>query len=78
MGDYNRELEEQQKGLYPKYTLINNETDKPEQGEYFILKPLEDPAAIKALEVYAEHTHNKLLANDIYDWLVSLGLRSSN
>lgn len=74
MGDYNREIEEQEKGLYPKYTLINNETGKNAEGEYFILKPLQDPAAVKALLAYAEHTHNKLVANDIRDWLVRLGV----
>lgn len=74
MGDYNREIEEQQRGLYPKYTLINNETGKKAVGEYFILKPQEDPAAVKALLAYADHTSNRLLANDIRDWLARLGV----
>jgi hypothetical protein len=69
MGVHNREIEEQQ-GLFNKYTLINNETGKAAEGEYFILK-LTDPAALKALLTYADHTDNLLLANDLRDLVAS-------
>jgi len=66
------------KGLYSKYTLINNDTSKPVTGKYFILKPENDIAAVKALLTYAENTDNKLLSNDILDWLKNLNIEQDN
>lgn len=69
-------MEDQNKGLYNKYQIINRETGQEVEGDYFVLKPSKDQAARVALHAYAEHTHNKLLANDIYAWLARLGLNT--
>lgn len=71
MGDYRKEIEYFE-GLYPKYKLINTNTGKEAEGEYFVLKPSSDFAARKALITYAEHTKDALLASDIRDWIEQL------
>jgi|SRR5690625_3689085 len=63
----------EQKGLFNKYTIINNETGKEVEGSYFVLNPETDLAAIDALIAYAKSTQNKELAKDIYRWLDLLG-----
>ena len=55
-------------GLYPKYTVINNQTGL-EVYDCFILKPTKDKAARLALLYYAEICGNEQLANDIKLWL---------
>lgn len=40
---------DQDKGLYNKYQIINRETGQEAKGVYFVLKPLNDPAARAAL-----------------------------
>ncbi|MCM3257125.1 hypothetical protein M3664_04920 [Paenibacillus lautus] len=57
------------KGLYKKYTIINNETGQEVEGEYFVLKPENDPAARAALIHYATRTENKELGKDIVMWV---------
>lgn len=56
------------KGLYNKYTVINNVTNE-EVKDCFVLKPTSDEAAKKALLYYAEICGNEQLANDIKSWL---------
>ncbi|GIO33105.1 hypothetical protein J2TS6_42460 [Paenibacillus albilobatus] len=56
-------------GLYKKYTVINNDTGKEVEGEYFILKPENDPAARAALIHYAVNSDNKQLGEDIILWV---------
>lgn len=58
-----------EKGLYEKYTLINNETGEEVQENFFILKPEKDEAARKALLAYAEATDNEQLADDLRNWV---------
>ncbi|MCP1134365.1 hypothetical protein NKT34_13755 [Paenibacillus polysaccharolyticus] len=60
------------KGLYNKYTVINRETGKEAEGDYFILKPGKDKAARMALLEYAASTDNTLLAVDLYVWVKKL------
>lgn len=57
-----------QKGLYAKYMVIKV-VDGTVIEDCFILRPDKDPAAVKALQAYAEATENKVLANDIYAWV---------
>src|SRR5690554_792173 len=64
--------EEQVKGLFNKYQIINRETGEEVEGQYFVLKPEKDHAARAALEKYAEITNNEQLEQDIYAWLHSL------
>lgn len=56
-------------GLYNKYQIINRETGEEAQGEYFVLKPANDPAARAALRAYARVTDNDQLSEDITAWL---------
>jgi len=65
MGDQN-------KGLYNKYRVINRETGQEAEGEYFVLKPVKDPAARAALEAYAEATNNENLRVDLFAWLETM------
>jgi uncharacterized Zn finger protein (UPF0148 family) len=61
-----------QKGLYNKYQIINRETGNEADGQYFVLKPVNDPAARAALMAYAEASDNQQLAMDITVWVSSL------
>ncbi|TYA10972.1 hypothetical protein FRY98_24715 [Paenibacillus faecis] len=65
MGDLN-------KGLYNKYQIINRETGREVEGDYFVLKPATDPAARAALEAYAEATNNENLKVDLFAWLETM------
>ena len=58
----------EQKGLFNKYTIINNETGEEVEGSYFVLKPETDKAARNALRIYACLTENKNLAEDLFKW----------
>lgn len=55
-------------GLYPKYTVTNNRTGL-EVYDCFVLKPMKDEAARKALLYYADICGNEVLKNDIKAWL---------
>lgn len=57
------------KGLYNKYTVINNETGKEIDGPAFILRPDRDHAAVQALRIYAIYTTNDVLSRDITEWM---------
>ncbi|MFK3938918.1 hypothetical protein ACI2JA_15570 [Alkalihalobacillus sp. NPDC078783] len=61
-----------EKGLYEKYTVINNETAKPVEGFTFTLSPEKDPAAAYALKKYAEMTTNEQLATEIECYIESM------
>lgn len=65
---FNCVQEEPKKGLYNKFTVINNETGE-EVKDCFVLRPEIDYAARQALETYALCTPNKELMVDIYNWL---------
>ena len=56
------------KGLYAKYTVINNDTGLSVPN-CFVLKPMKDEAARLALLYYANICDNRYLANDIKLWL---------
>lgn len=71
-------MSDNQKGLYDKYTVINNETQKPIDGPAFILRPDRDPYAIAALQRYAELTVNEILAQDITGWIEVMELMGSD
>jgi hypothetical protein len=64
-----KNVSDNEKGLYNKYTVINNETGKPIEGEAFILRPDKDDMALIALEAYAEATENQSLKQDIKEWV---------
>lgn len=55
-------------GLYSKYKIINRETGEEAYG-CFVLKPLNDPAAVAALECYIQECRNLELAQDLALWL---------
>lgn len=65
-------MSDQTKGLYNKYQIINRETGKESEGDYFVLKPVTDPAARAALMAYAEATDNEQLATEISLWVSML------
>jgi len=62
------------RGLYDKYKILDGETGEEKQGTYFVLKPDTDPAAIAALQKYAEITTNEELAEHISCWIDGLKL----
>jgi hypothetical protein len=62
-------MSENEKGLYKKYTVINNDTGKEIEGEAFILRPDRDITAVVALEAYAETTENQALKQDLKEWV---------
>jgi len=55
------------KGLYEKYTVINNKTGKQIKDMVFVLRPDRDVVALKALETYVEYTGNIFLKEDLRD-----------
>ena len=59
------------KGLYSKYTVIDNTTHEVIQ-DCFVLRPDKDPTAEDALLFYAEATQNEELAVDLAHWLQEL------
>ena len=62
----------EQKGLFNKYTIINNETGKEVEGSYFVLKPETDEDAREAIRAYAYLTKNEKLAEDLFGWMYEL------
>ncbi|EHQ63657.1 hypothetical protein PDENDC454_04299 [Paenibacillus dendritiformis C454] len=56
------------KGLYNKYTVINNETGQV-VGGCFVLRPHKDFAACMAMYEYADRTNDVELAQDIREML---------
>lgn len=65
-------MSDQDRGLYNKYQIIKRETGQEAEGEYFVLKPVKDPAARAALEAYAEATNNENLRVDLFAWLETM------
>lgn len=59
------------KGLYGKYTVINNDTGE-EVTDCFVLRPKKDMAARAALKAYARATEDIPLAEDILHWIIKL------
>ena len=55
-------------GLYPKYTVTNNQTGL-EVYDCFVLKPMSDESARLALLYYADICGNEALKTDIKAWL---------
>lgn len=66
------------RGLYNKYEIVNRETGKTADGDYFILNPQNDPAALVALEAYATSTTNMKLAEDLWLWIAHLSGLDNN
>lgn len=52
------------KGLYNKYTVINNATGQPVEDFVFVLK-ITDPVARDAMVYYAQATDNPELATEL-------------
>jgi len=60
-----------EKGLYPKYQVTKKEDGSAVEG-CFVLRPQEDTAARRALLTYAATTKDKVLADDIRNWVAGL------
>lgn len=56
------------KGLKAKYLVFKANTGE-RVDNCFVLRPDKDPAAIAALRAYAATTDNKILTEDIYNWV---------
>ncbi|MEB5480738.1 hypothetical protein P8825_14315 [Shouchella clausii] len=61
-----------ERGLYEKYTVINNKTGKPVKQFTFTLSPEKDPAAVAALQEYIKVTTNRTLAEELKCHLESI------
>lgn len=61
-------MDEKSNGLYDKY-LVVKKVDGTTVTGCFILRPENDPAAVIALQAYADATKNKRLADDLYKWV---------
>lgn len=57
-------------GLYNKYEVWKD--GLPVEGQYFVLKPSSDPAALAALRAYALETPDIELQNDLLQWIVEI------
>ena len=57
--------------LYAKYKVIKNSTNEEVDG-CFVLRPKNDPAAFKALVIYAQEADDEELANDLLFWLAEI------
>lgn len=55
-------------GLYRKYSVVNLETGK-QVDNCFVLRPKSDPAAVAAIQAYAEATDNEKLRGDLLRWV---------
>lgn len=57
--------------LYPKYTVIKNETGEMIEDDLFILRPARDHAAFLALYEYARQCSrtDRQLSEELYAWL---------
>lgn len=62
-------------GLYSKYTVL--EDGEPVE-DCFVLEPADDPAAIAAIEAYADATNDESLAEDLRAWIDSDGGRKES
>ena len=62
----------EQKGLYNKYTVINNVTGNEVSDDLFVLKPKNDPAARAAILVYATVTSHYKLSIDLINWVTRI------
>ncbi len=60
------------KGLYPKYKVYKVETGE-EVPFCFVLRPLKDESARKAIYAYAEHTPNEILSEELMQWMDEFG-----
>lgn len=69
---------EKNDGLYSKYTVVNNSTGEL-VTDCFVLKPLKDKTARKALLFYADNCKTPQLSADIKEWLQELKeMRANN
>ena len=68
----------EKQGLYSKYTITKNSTGEEIQ-DAFVLKPLTDKHARKALRTYANsvRSENPDLARDLDAWLIGIGTEES-
>ncbi len=57
-------------GLKGKYLVFKADTGERVEN-CFVLRPDKDKAAVEALRAYAEATDNKILSEDIYNWVGS-------
>lgn len=55
-------------GLKVKYLVFKSDTGEQIEN-CFVLRPDKDEAAVEALRAYAEATDNKILSEDIYNWV---------
>ncbi|AMM45002.1 carbamoylphosphate synthase [Bacillus phage SP-15] len=62
-------MRDQDRGLYNKYTVIDNSNGQTVDRPTFVLSPAQDPAALRALKTYRDYTTNKKLARDISEWI---------
>ena len=62
---------EENDGLYSKYTVVKNSTGEL-VTDCFVLKPLKDETARKALLFYADNCKIPQLSADIKEWLQEL------
>lgn len=60
------------KGLYNKYQIIHRDTGEEVDGSYFVLNPVKDHVARKALEEYAKSTSNDNLRSDLLAWMETM------
>lgn len=63
--------EESYDGLKVKYRVFKVKNGEPVEN-CFVLRPDKDAAAVAALQAYCEATNNKILANDIFNWVGKL------
>lgn len=61
--------EERKKGLYYKYRVYKVEGDGKPIDDFFVLRPVGDIAALRALQTYARTTRNHRLAGDLMLWI---------
>ena len=55
-------------GLKAKYLVFKADTGE-RIADCFVLRPAKDPAAVEALRAYANASENKVLAEDILNWV---------
>lgn len=70
-------MSDDEKGLYEKYAVYHiGQGEK--LADKFVLSPVSDPFARKALEIYAELTPNELLKSDLQKWIRSITFRKDH
>lgn len=62
----------QSKGLYDKFTVIDNRTGEVVRTPVFVLRPDKDPVAWDALLAYSSFTSNDELRKDLIKWITSI------